>query len=150
MNNLIALGSIIGLGLLTKNKGVVDKMNFKEMSKALYKSNMVSHGIILATKTANLFPSTTVDQNKIDNYQPFTRFYIENRNSTITLRVDIQGQALGDDTIQGSIRSFNLLPGTWVEFEPEDNLKFSMIAVKNTHAATDTVAGDIVYSVANY
>lgn len=132
------------------NYNVMSGQNLNELGRVKYKSNMQSEAALNATKIRNLIPNTIVTDIVRDNYAPYTRFYIENINASITIQVSIGGQGLGDDTIQNAVKTINLIPNAFLEIEPTDNIKFTMIAIKNTHAANNTAAGDIRWFVSNY
>jgi len=85
------------------------------------------------------------------NYGPFVRAHIENLNATVTLELGVGGNALGDNTVVRSIRTYYLPPGSAIDILPEeDDLQFTQIAIRNTHAATNTANDDIVWSFSNF
>lgn len=129
-------------------------MDYKTMSygrKLNFKSNTQFETALNATISRNLIPNTAVSQTVIDNYRPFVRFHFENRNSTVTIRLCIDGQALGDNTIQFSKREWYIQPLTAIDILPEeDNLQFTRVAIVNTHASTNTSNNDLIWDIANY
>jgi hypothetical protein len=128
-------------------------MNYETMSYGYvrYKSETQSETALNATKIRNLLPNTAVTQPIIDSRLPFRRLHFENRNSTVTIQIAVDGQGLGDDSIQRSKRDFFLSPLSAIDILPEeDNLQFTMIAIKNTHATTNTSDNELKWDVANY
>lgn len=119
-----------------------------KFNRQKWRSSVTSETALNSTKARNL----TISDTNIDNYGPFTRFRIDNKNTTITIQVDINGQALGDDSINGSVLTKFVLPDTFIEINPDQDpdLQFTRISIKNLHAANNTAAGDIVWSIANY
>jgi len=116
-----------------------------------YKSTTQKETALNATKIRNLLPNTAITQAIIDARKPFTRFHFENRNSTVTIQLAIDGQGLGDDTIQFSKREWYIQPLTAIDILPdEDNLQFTMVAIKNTHASTNTSNDELIWDIANY
>jgi len=150
VSNGLPFELLIPIGLLLNRS--VKKMDYKEMSlKKLYKSTVQSENALNAGDARNLLPNSSITQQIIDEYGPFTRFHLENKNTTITLQVSINGIALGDNSIISSQRDIFLLPSSALDILPEeDNLKITKIAIKNLDASTNTSNGDIVWDIANY
>jgi len=100
---------------------------------------------------AGIARSLSITDAERNNFGPFTRLHFENHNTTVTIQLDIDGCPLGDNTISNSRRNIFILPGTAIDILPdEDNVQFSMIAIKNTHGATNTSNDELVWDIANF
>jgi len=88
-----------------------------------------------------------------NNYGPFARFWLENR-STEVIRVDLNGAAMGDDTIRDSITTEYVQPATKIEFAPYENGEpdyvFYKVSIMNTDAAANTANDEIVWGIRNW
>lgn len=116
--------------------------------KHKWRSSITSEGALNATIARNI----VIAQATRDEYGPFLRLHLENKNTTITLQVDLNGSALGDNTVGASTHRIFLLPSSAIDILPPEDAdkEFYMVALTNTHAADNTAAGDIVWSIANY
>lgn len=116
-------------------------------NKLKYKSATT---FLAAALNATIAMALPISDSVRDNFGPFVRFYIENRNTTIIIQVDIEGNPLGDNTISNSKRTIYLQPLSFLLIEPADGIAFSMVSLKNTHAANNLATTDVAYDIANY
>ena len=122
-------------------------MALNEFGKEKWQSGIQKETALNAGVARNL------DLSSFKQYKPFVRLRLENKNTTITLRVAINGVALGDNSITddfGELISIDLLPSSILEIEPKDNMYIYSIAIKNTDASTNTSNDEIVWQVANF
>lgn len=105
-----------------------------------------------AALNAGVARMLSISDANVDDYGPFTRLHLENKNTTITLEVDLNASALGDNSVTTATHRIFMLPSTVIEIVPEEDPDkiFYRITIKNTHGSTNTSAGDIVWSIANY
>jgi len=133
----------------------VKKVDYKQMSnpnlnrfgKVKWSSGTQEEAILAATVARNL----SIAVADIEAYAPFTRLFIWNKAAE-TIQVDIDGDALGDNSIIGSKVRVFLDSGQYLEITPEDNRDktFTRIAITNTHAVNDTSAAEIVWKIGNF
>lgn len=107
-----------------------------------------------AALNAGLARQLSIADATVDSYGPFCFLRIENFNSSVTLRVAIDGAALGDASIVGAKREYNIPPLTGVEITPYSNgdpdVVFQRVVIKNTSGVDNLGAGDIIWQLRNW